>query len=405
MDNPYFYVFCGFHHFSYNEDNSKNDKEMERMTMSNLQTPFRYDFVGSFLRPEKLKKARRQFNEGKIDAAALKKVEDEAITELVSKIKELGYHVITDGEFRRATWHLDFMWGFDGIGHTPTKTGLPFHGEAAMVDDTYIVGKIGLTGEHPFVDHFRFVKALEDENTVAKQTIPSPAQFLAQFTMPFNRGCTEKHYPNEQELVNDIVAAYGKVIGDLYAAGCRNLQLDDCTWGMFADKIGHTLYGTTREGIVEFQKAHKDINNKVIANAPKDMIINTHVCRGNFHSTYASEGAYDSVADILFGEEDVNAYFLEFDDERSGGFAPLAKVSGEKKVVLGLITTKSPVLEDKQLVIDRIHDAAKYIPLERLYLSPQCGFASCEIGNKLTEEEQWAKLRLVKEVAEEVWGK
>lgn len=378
---------------------------MERMTMSNLQTPFRYDFVGSFLRPEKLKKARRQFNEGKIDAAALKKVEDEAITELVSKIKELGYHVITDGEFRRATWHLDFMWGFDGIGHTPTKTGLPFHGEAAMVDDTYIVGKIGLTGEHPFVDHFRFVKALEDENTVAKQTIPSPAQFLAQFTMPFNRGCTEKHYPNEQELVNDIVAAYGKVIDDLYAAGCRNLQLDDCTWGMFADKIGHTLYGTTREGIVEFQKAHKDINDKVIVNAPKDMIINTHVCRGNFHSTYASEGAYDSVADILFGEENVNAYFLEFDDERSGGFAPLAKVSGEKKVVLRLITTKSPVLEDKQLVIDRIHDAAKYIPLERLYLSPQCGFASCEIGNKLTEEEQWAKLRLVKEVAEEVWGK
>ena len=378
---------------------------MERMTMSNLQTPFRYDFVGSFLRPEKLKKARRQFNEGKIDAAALKKVEDEAITELVSKIKELGYHVITDGEFRRATWHLDFMWGFDGIGHTPTKTGLPFHGEAAMVDDTYIVGKIGLTGEHPFVDHFRFVKALEDENTVAKQTIPSPAQFLAQFTMPFNRGCTEKHYPNEQELVNDIVAAYGKVIDDLYAAGCRNLQLDDCTWGMFADKIGHTLYGTTREGIVEFQKAHKDINDKVIANAPKDMIINTHVCRGNFHSTYASEGAYDSVADILFGEENVNAYFLEFDDERSGGFAPLAKVSGEKKVVLGLITTKSPVLEDKQLVIDRIHDAAKYIPLERLYLSPQCGFASYKLGNKLTEEEQWAKLRLVKEVAEEVWGK
>ena len=375
------------------------------MTMSNLQTPFRYDFVGSFLRPEKLKKARRQFDEGKIDAAALKKVEDEAITELVSKIKELGYHVITDGEFRRATWHLDFMWGFDGIGHTPTKTGLPFHGEAAMVDDTYIVGKIGLTGEHPFVDHFRFVKALEDENTVAKQTIPSPAQFLAQFTMPFNRGCTEKHYPNEQELVNDIVAAYGKVIDDLYAAGCRNLQLDDCTWGMFADKIGHILYGTTREGIVEFQKAHKDINDKVIANAPKDMIINTHVCRGNFHSTYASEGAYDSVADILFGEENVNAYFLEFDDERSGGFAPLAKVSGEKKVVLGLITTKSPVLEDKQLVIDRIHDAAKYIPLERLYLSPQCGFASCEIGNKLTEEEQWAKLRLVKDLAEEVWGK
>ena len=372
--------------------------------MTNLQTPFRYDFVGSFLRPEKLKKARRQFDQGEIDYATLKAVEDEAITELVSKIKELGYHVITDGEFRRATWHLDFMWGFDGIGHAPTKTGLPFHGEAAMIDDTYLVGKVGLSKEHPFVDHFRFVKALEDENTIAKQTMPAPAQFLAQFTMPFNKKNTDKYYDNEEELVNDIVAAYGKVIDDLYAAGCRNIQLDDCTWGMFADKIGYTLYGTTREGIIEFQKSHKDINNKVIANAPKDMIINTHVCRGNFHSTYASEGAYDSVADILFGEENVNAYFLEFDDERSGGFAPLAKVSGDKKVVLGLITTKSPVLEDKQLVIDRIPDAAKYVPLERLYLSPQCGFASCEIGNKLTEEEQWAKLKLVKEVAEEVWG-
>ena len=373
--------------------------------MSNLQTPFRYDFVGSFLRPEKLKKARRQFNEGKIDAAALKKVEDEAITELVSKIKELGYHVITDGEFRRATWHLDFMWGFDGVGHAPTKTGLPFHGEAAMVDDTYIIGKIDLTKEHPFIDHFRFVKALEDENTVAKQTMPAPAQMLAQFTMPFNREHTEKVYASDEELADDIVAVYGKVINQLYAAGCRNIQLDDCTWGMFADKIGHILYGTTREGLIEVQKSHKDINNRVIANAPKDMIINTHVCRGNFHSTYASEGAYDSVADILFGEEHVNAYFLEFDDERSGGFAPLAKVSGEKKVVLGLITTKSPVLEDKQVVISRIYEAAKYVPLDRLYLSPQCGFASCEIGNKLTEEEQWAKMRLVKEVAEEVWGR
>ena len=152
------------------------------------------------------------------------------------------------------------------------------------------------------------------------------------------------------------------------------------------------------------QKRHKDINNQVIANAPKDMIINTHVCRGNFHSTYANSGAYDPVADVLFGEEDVNAYFLEFDDERSGGFEPLAKVSDDKKVVLGLITTKSPELEDKDEVIARIHEAEKYIPLDRLYLSPQCGFASCEIGNKLTQEQQWAKLALVKEIAEEVWG-
>lgn len=373
--------------------------------MSKLVTPCRYDFVGSFLRPNTLKKARRKFDEGEISYDELKKVEDQAITELVQKTKELGYHVITDGEFRRATWHLDFMWAFDGVGHTPTKTGLPFHGEAAMVDDTYLNGKVGISGEHPFVEHFRFVKALEDENTVAKQTMPSPAQFLAQFTMPFNREHTDKYYDTDEELIRDIVKAYGKVLADLYEAGCRNVQLDDCTWGMLADKTGPMLYGTTAEGAVEVQKRHKDINNQVIANAPEDMIINTHVCRGNFHSTYANSGAYDPVAEVLFGEENVNAYFLEFDDERSGGFEPLTKVSGDKKVVLGLITTKSPVLEDKAEVIARIHEAEKYIPLDRLYLSPQCGFASCEIGNKLTQEQQWAKLALVKEVAEEVWGK
>lgn len=372
--------------------------------MSALKTPFRYDCVGSFLRPEKLKEARKNYEAGKIDAKALKAVEDECITELVKKQKELGYHVITDGEFRRATWHLDFMWGFDGIEHKKTATGLPFHDEAAMIDDTYVVGKIGLSGTHPFVEHFKFVKQFEDENTVAKQTIPAPAQTFAQFTMPFNRVYTDEVYTNDEDIINDIVVAYTKAIEQLYEAGCRNLQLDDCTWGMFADKLCSAAFGVSREDLPKVQQVYCDINNRVIANAPKDLIINTHVCRGNFHSTYANSGAFDSVADILFGEENVDAYFLEFDDERSGGFAPLAKVSGDKKVVLGLITTKTPKLEDKQFVIDRIHEAAKYIPLDRLYLSPQCGFASCEIGNKLTAEEQWNKLKLVKEIAGEVWG-
>ena len=249
--------------------------------MSTLHAPFRYDYVGSFLRPEKLKKARAEFDKGTITGEELTNVEDECIRELVAKQKKAGYHVITDGEFRRATWHLDFMWGFDGIGHTPTKTGLPFHGEAAMVDDTYLVGKVGLSGRHPFVEHFTFVKQFEDENTVAKQTMPSPAQFLAQFTMPFNRVETEKYYVNTEDLVTDIANAYGKVLQDLYDAGCRNVQFDDCTWGMMADKMGHLAYGTTAEGLKEIQKNHKDINNLVIANAPKDMVINTHVCRGN----------------------------------------------------------------------------------------------------------------------------
>ena len=351
--------------------------------MSHLHNPFRYDYVGSFLRPENLKQARRDFDEGKIDYAKLKEVEEQAITDLITKVKSLGYHVITDGEFRRATWHLDFMWGLDGVGHVKTKTGLPFHGEAAMIDDTYLVGKIGLSKEHPFVEHFRFVKQFEDENTVAKQTIPAPAQVLAQFTMPFNREATEQ----------------------IYAAGCRNVQLDDCTWGMLADKTAPLAYGTTVEGLQKIQQTYKDINNRVIANAPEGVAVTTHVCRGNFHSTYASSGAYDAVADALFAEENAAGYYLEFDDERSGGFAPLAKVTGDKKVVLGLVTTKSSVLESKKAIIERIHEAAKYVPLDRLYLSPQCGFASCEIGNKLTEEQQWAKLRLVKEIAEEVWDK
>ena len=371
--------------------------------MSNLYIPFHYDYVGSFLRPENLKKARRQFDEGKITYAQLKEVEDQAITDLIKKIKSLGYHVITDGEFRRATWHLDFMWGLDGVGHVPTKTGLPFHGEAAMIDDAYLVGKIGLSKEHPFVEHFRFVKQFEDENTVAKQTLPAPAQVLAQFTMPFNREATEKYYDNDAELIDDLVAAYKKVIDDLYEAGCRNVQLDDCTWGMLADKTAPFSYGTTVEGLKEIQQTYKDINNRVIANAPEGVTVATHVCRGNFHSTYASSGAYDAVAEVLFGEENAAGYYLEFDDERSGGFAPLAKVSGNKKIVLGLVTTKSSVLESKKAIIERIHEAEKYVPLDRLYLSPQCGFASCEIGNKLTEEQQWAKLKLVKEIAEEVW--
>ena len=373
--------------------------------MSNLKTPFRYDFVGSFLRPERLKEARRAFDNGNIGYDELKKVEDETITELVSKLKGLGYHVITDGEFRRATWYLDFMWALDGVGHKPTKTGLPFHGEDALVDDTYLVGKLKLSGEHPFVDHFRFVKQFEDENTVAKQTIPSPAQFLAQFLFPFNLESTFAQYESEEAFIDDVVEVYNEFIRQLYDAGCRNLQLDDCTWGMFTNKSGSLLFGTTEEGTVEVQKKYKDVNNRVIDAAPDDLVVTTHVCRGNYHSTYISSGPYDAVADVLLGEENVSAFFLEFDDERSGGFEPLAKVPEDKKVVLGLVTTKRPELEDKAVLHARIKEASKYVPLERLYLSPQCGFASCEIGNKLTEEEQWAKLRLVKEVAEEVWGK
>lgn len=379
---------------------------MEDIRMSLLQTPFRYDYVGSFLRPEQLKKARADFESGMINPSQLKEIEDECILDLVSKIKDLGYHVITDGEFRRSTWHLDFMWGFNGIEHKKTLAGnTTFDGEAAMIDDTYMISKISVK-EHPFVEHFKFIKALEDENTIAKQTIPSPGQFYAYFTGAELLTTTLDIYGTEEAFADDVVKAYSEFVAEIYAAGCRNLQFDDCVWGgMVNPKLAIALTGRSGQQLEEYKKLILDLNNRVVTLAPTDLIINTHVCRGNYHSTFFSSGAYDGVADLLFGEEHVNTYYLEYDDERSGGFAPLAKVSEDKKVVLGLITTKTPALENKEDVIARIHEAAKYIPLDRLYLSPQCGFASCEIGNKLTEEEQWNKLRLVKEIAEEVWGK
>lgn len=377
-------------------------KEVIKMS-KNIKAPCRYDNVGSFLRPEYLKKARIDLENGTITAEQLKEVEDKAILDLVEKQKKAGYHIITDGEFRRATWHLDFMWGFNGVGHSKTQTGLPFHGEAAMIDDTYLTGKVSVD-DHPFVEHFKFVKSLEDENTIAKQTIPAPAQFLEQMIMPFALENTKKYYDDTEELVQDIAKGYRKVIADLYAAGCRNIQFDDCSWGMIVDPNAKAIFEVDDAGLEDIKRLLLRINNLAIEGKPDDLVITTHVCRGNFHSTYASSGAYDSVAETLFAGENVSAYYLEFDDERSGGFEPLKAVSGDKKVVLGLITSKKPELENKQAIIDRINEAAKYISLDRLCLSPQCGFASCEIGNKLTEEEQWAKLALVKEIAEEVWG-
>lgn len=371
--------------------------------MSNLYAPFRYDYVGSFLRPEYLKRARADFQAGKLTREELTAVEDEAIRNLVDKQKKAGYPVITDGEFRRATWHLDFMWGFHGVGHSRTDTGLPFHDEAAMIDDTYLVGKVSV-GHHPFVEHFKFVKALEDENTVAKQTIPAPAQFLEQMIMPMNIEGTRKYYISTEELMEDIAAGYRKVIRDLYDAGCRNIQFDDCSWGVCVDPNALFFFGTDEAGLEKIKEQLLTINNMAIEGKPDDLVINTHICRGNFHSTWACTGGYDSVAELLFGRENVDGYYLEFDDERSGSFEPLKAVSGEKKVVLGLITSKHPKLESKAGIIARIREAARYVPLDRLYLSPQCGFASCECGNRLTEEEQWAKLALVKEIAEEVWG-
>jgi 5-methyltetrahydropteroyltriglutamate--homocysteine methyltransferase len=373
----------------------------EVIFMSKNNVPFRFDYVGSFLRPDYLKKARADFEKRNITKEELTEIENKAITDLVKKQKELGYKVITDGEFRRATWHLDFMWGFNGVAHKKTEKGVAFHGEPALIDDTWLTGKIS-ADNHPFVEHYKFIKTFEDENTVAKQTIPAPAQFFQQMIIPANIETTRKFYATDDELITDIANGYKKVINDLYNAGCRNIQFDDCTWGVLVAEGSVIRYGK-ENNLEDIKEKLLKVNNLAIEGKPEDLVITTHICRGNYHSAYFSSGAYDSVAEPLFGRENVDAYYLEFDDERSGGFEPLKYVSGNKKVVLGLITTKSPKLEDKQTVIERIKEASKYIPLDRLYLSPQCGFASCEIGNKLTEEQQWAKLALVKEIAEEVW--
>ena len=358
--------------------------------MSKLQEPFRYDYVGSFLRTEELKKATTQYNENKI-------------AKLVAKQKELGYHVITDGEFRRTYWHLDFMWGFEGVAHEQTGSGVQFDGELASLEDTYLVGKIKAK-KHPFVEYFRYLKQFEDENTIAKYTIPAPAQMFQQMIVPTNIETTRKYYATNEELIQDIGVAYQDVIKQFYKAGCRNLQLDDCTWGAIVGDAAKQRYKALGIDLEDVKKQLLTVNNLALEGRPEDMVITSHICRGNYHSTFFTSGPYDTVADYVFAKENVDALFLEYDDERSGGFAPLKKVSEDKKVVLGLITTKKPDLEDKEKVINRIRQAAKYIPLERLCLSPQCGFASCAIGNKLTEEEQWAKLKLVKEIAEEVWG-
>ena len=370
--------------------------------MSTLKTPFRYDFVGSFLRPEKLKAAKKAFEEGTITQEELDRVTDECVTEIVAKQKAAGFHAITDGEFRRKFWHLDFMWGFEGVAHEKDGGGVQFHGEMADLEATYLVGKVKAK-VHPFVEYFKFLKQFEDEQTVAKYTIPAPAQMYQQMIVPQNIEQTRKFYATDDELSEDIGKAYQDVIKQFYAAGCRNLQLDDCTWGAIVGDAAKQRYQSLGVDIEEVKARLLKVNNLALEGRPEDMVITSHICRGNYHSTFFTSGPYDSVADYVFAQEHVDALLLEYDDARSGGFAPLAKVSPDKKVVLGLITTKKPELEDKDKVIARIHEAEKYIPLERLCLSPQCGFASCEIGNKITEEQQWAKLALVKEIAEEVW--
>jgi len=383
--------------------------------------PFRADVVGSYLRPDYLHQARHQFTRGEIDLATLTDVENRAISELITKQKSLGLQVITDGEFRRSWWHLDFMWGLNGVEKASLSQGYVFDGIETRPETAHLTGKI--SGEnHPFIEHFKFLLPFADANTLPRLTIPAPAQFLKELHRPENKQATESIYPQQAELVADIVKAYQQVIKELYAAGCRNLQLDDCTWGMMVDArynnagvaissqekaqgcschpSTHTVVSDSLSALAELLLS---VNNGAVEGAPDDLVLTTHVCRGNYRSTWAASGGYAPVAEALFVRENVAAYYLEFDTERAGDFSPLAAVSGNKKVVLGLISSKFGQLEDKATVIARIREAEQYLPLDRLCLSTQCGFASTEEGNALTEEQQWAKIELVQQIAAEVW--
>ena len=294
------------------------------------------------------------------------------------------------------------MWGLQGLQEITLDHGYIFHGEETTPGSVQVVGKI--SGEnHPFVEHFKFVKQFEDDNTVARQTIPAPAQLYAELFREENGKATRAVYPDDDALLSDIAAAYRQVIADLYAAGCRNVQLDDCTWGMFCDAGYQQFLASTGAKLEDQAEKYLQLNNAALEGKPADLVVTTHVCRGNYHSTWASSGGYVSIAPILFAKVHVYGFYLEFYDARSGDFAPLQFVAPGKKVVLGLVTTKSPVLEDPEAVKARIAQAAELVPLENLCLSPQCGFASCEIGNKLTDDEQWAKLNLVRTIARQVW--
>ena len=353
--------------------------------INGIQVPQRADFVGSFLRPENLSENTR----------------DQLVKELTDKQKELGFHVITDGEFNRTFWHLDFFWGFGGVAHEPGGD-VTFNGETARLDKVYLTGKL-TAKPHPFIEAFKRVKKFEDAQSVAKLTIPSPAQFFQQLTVPQNYLGTRAIYNDLNDLIRDIAAVYQDFIRQFYDAGGRFLQLDDCTWGAVVGEAAAQRYARLSPNLDEVKDLLLKVNNLALEDRPADLLVASHICRGNYHSTWFNSGAYDSVADWVFARENVDVLYLEYDDERSGGFEPLSKVSADKHVVLGLITTKRPELEDKQKIIARIREASKYIPLERLSLSPQCGFASCAIGNKLTQEEQGAKLKLVREIADEVW--
>ncbi|MFZ2076903.1 MAG: 5-methyltetrahydropteroyltriglutamate--homocysteine S-methyltransferase [Xanthobacteraceae bacterium] len=365
-----------------------------------LSPPFRADHVGSLLRPPAIKVAREQRSRNEITVAALHAIEDREIEQAIKKQEQMGLRLATDGEFRRSWWHFDFFRALAGVTFYTTDHGIQFHGVQTKAETIKIDGRIGFSG-HPMLDHFKFLKA--HTRVTPKMTIPAPS------TLHFRQGraaISKEVYPDLDAFFDDLANAYRAAIRAFYDAGCRYLQLDDTAWSMLCDPNERAQSKKRGDDPDSLPARYARLTNAALQAKPADMAITMHSCRGNFRSTFIASGGYDFVAERLLGHTSFDGYFLEYDSDRAGGFEPLRFFpKGKKQLVLGLVTSKTGALENKDEIKRRIDEATKYVALDQLCLSPQCGFASTEEGNILGEEEEWAKLRMIVELAEEVWGR
>lgn len=362
--------------------------------------PFRADHVGSLLRPAALKEARKKRERGEIDAAALKAVEDREIEKTIKKQEEIGLKAVTDGEFRRAFWNYDLLGALPGVEAYLGERKIKFQGVNPKPMMLRVVGKLGSFTAHPMIEHFKFVK--DHARAMPKMTIPSPSSLHFRYG---REAVPESIYPDMGEFYGDLGQTYRKAVRAFADAGCRYLQLDEVNFTYLCDPKLRAQVADRGDDLEALPAIYAGMINAAISDISPDMTITMHLCRGNFQSTFVATGGYEPVAEILFNEIGVDGFFLEYDSDRAGGFEPLRLVPNGKMVVLGLVTTKSGRLESKDDLKRRIEQATKFIDLDQLCLSPQCGFASTEEGNLLADEEQWAKLKMIVEVAEEVWGR
>ncbi|NLY19746.1 MAG: 5-methyltetrahydropteroyltriglutamate--homocysteine S-methyltransferase [Tissierellia bacterium] len=364
------------------------------------KAPFRHDIVGSFLRPESLKKAREDCSNGIITKEELKRVEDNEIVKLIDKQKENGLKAVTDGEFRRRWWHLDFIEQLNGIKKVSLGDIELFNVNAKDVESFYVEDEISFSQNHSFINDFNFMKENAGDLLV-KQTIPGPNMIYNSYIFMNDNKTSNPYYNNVEKFESDLAETYQDIIETFYNEGCKYLQLDDTSWGALIDPKYQAQLKELGYDYKELIQRYGEVTENALKNKPDDMVITIHVCRGNFQSSWLYEGDYEAIAKRLFGIEAIDGFFMEYDTDRAGGFESL-KYLKNQKIVLGLVTTKNTEMESKDVLIERINEASKYVPLSQICISPQCGFASTVEGNKMNEEVQWAKIRLCKEVADEV---